>query len=168
MKTVEEIKLSVLGDNVCSFKEIIKDFDINQFDNYGNNILHYCILNIDSVKIPFDILFSSFVDKGIDLNAKQTKKDQRTALHLAVFVKSKDIFDCLIDANVDIDPQDINGNTPLWLSIINYRKIEDGYFPQTLVKKGANPKLKNIHGISPIKLAKTISNYNLEELLIKK
>jgi ankyrin repeat protein len=165
MKTIEEIKLNLLNEDIDAFKKSLNDYDVNQTDNYGNNILHYCILNIDNIKIPFKILFTELVNKGLDINAKQTKKDQRTALHLAVLIKSKEIFDQLIDANVNIDPQDVNGNTPLWLSIMNYRKDDDGYFPKILLYKGANPKLKNIYGVSPKKLANTISNYDIKKIL---
>ena len=160
---IEEIKNKLLNGDIFSIKESMIDYDVNQFDNYGNNVLHYYILNRDSINISFKFLLDELVKKGLDLNAKQTKRDRRTALHLAVCIKSKEIFDLLIKENVDIDPLDNNGNTPLWLSIINYRKEEDSYFFKILISKGANSNIKNFHDVSPIDLVNSISNYDIKE-----
>lgn len=164
MKTFEEMKVKLVNGDINFLKENLIDYDVNQFDNYGNNILHYYILNRENINILPDILLDELIKKRIDLNAKQDKKDKRTALHLAVFIKSKEIFDLLIKANVEIDIQDVNGNTPLWLSIMNYRKEEDSYFSKILLSKGANPNFKNIHDISPKELANNISNYDIKKL----
>ena len=100
-----------------------------------------------------------FLDFGININAKQSKMSKRTALHLAVLMKSRDIFDVLLKKGVDINIPDDNGNVALSDAVFGYRG-DDGYFIETLISNGARVDIMNNYGVSPKGLAETIANYD--------
>lgn len=164
MKTIENIKIHLINADFESLKKDINDFDINQFDSNGSNILHYYLTNISSINLSVEKIINELIGRGIDINAKQTKINKRTALHIAVFVRNKDAFDFLIKNNIENDTQDKNGNTPLWYAVMYYQDNElSSYFITTLLKNGANPKLKNIHNVSPESLANDIANSDVRK-----
>lgn len=165
MKTIEEIKIELLNNDLNKFIQSIADYDISGYDQYGNNILHYYILNNEAITIPAKEIICEFLSRGLDVNSKQTKKDCCSALYLAVQVRSKELVALLLEMNAEVDLQDINGNTPLWQAVMNYRG--DSYFIDLLLKYGAKPNLKNKHGVSPKKLANTIANYDTKKLFDK-
>ena len=119
------------------------DYDIKSKDKYGSNLLHYYIMNYDSIVHPAGVIISEFIKKGLDINDK--RKDGRTALYLSVQYQLKGIFELL--------------NTPLWEAVMRYRG--DGFFIEQLLKNGANPDIKNNYGVSPKSLARTIANYDV-------
>ena len=135
MKTIEDMKLELLSDNSNKFMQTLIDYDIKSKDKYGSNLLHYYIMNYDSIVHPAGVIISEFIKKGLDINDK--RKDGRTALYLSVQCQLQDIFEILLNSNADLDIQNVNGNT------------------------GANPDIKNNYGVSPKSLARTIANYDV-------
>jgi uncharacterized protein len=151
------------------FTNFLDSFDVNKFDNYGNTILHYYLKslmhksNLENYKItkPYwlssELIIREIVKKGIDINSHSTKGAlMHTPLNLAILLRSKEIFDLLIElgANVNIK---IGNGTVLFTAIMNYDGI-DGYFIEKLINSGADINIKNDYGISPFTLAKGISN----------
>ncbi|MCS2964229.1 ankyrin repeat domain-containing protein [Bacteroides thetaiotaomicron] len=157
MKTIEDMKLELLSDNSNKFMQTLIDYDIKSKDKYGSNLLHYYIMNYDSIIHPAGVIISEFIKKGLDINDK--RKDGRTALYLSVQCQLQDIFEILLNSNADLDIQNVNGNTPLWEAVMRYRG--DGFFIEQLLKNGANPDIKNNYGVSPKSLARTIANYDV-------
>ena len=82
MKTIEDMKLELLSDNSNKFMQTLIDYDIKSKDKYGSNLLHYYIMNYDSIVHPAGVIISEFIKKGLDINDK--RKDGRTALYLSV------------------------------------------------------------------------------------
>ena len=115
MKTIEDMKLELLSDNSNKFMQTLIDYDIKSKDKYGSNLLHYYIMNYDSIVHPAGVIISEFIKKGLDINDK--RKDGRTALYLSVQCQLQDIFEILLNSNADLDIQNVNGNTPLWASV---------------------------------------------------
>ena len=111
MKTIEDMKLELLSDNSNKFMQTLIDYDIKSKDKYGSNLLHYYIMNYDSIVHPAGVIISEFIKKGLDINDK--RKDGRTALYLSVQCQLQDIFEILLNSNADLDIQNVNGNTPL-------------------------------------------------------
>lgn len=150
MKTIEEIKLELLNLNYEVLKEEINDFDINSFDSNGNNILHYYIQSNESVKIKPQLVLDLFVSKGIDINQKQTKGAfKRSPLHIAVFMKLKDITNHLISLDAEINSTDANGNNILMTAISRMKFGENGeYFVKKLIENNADINQLNNHGRS--------------------
>mgnify|MGYP000691668889 CR=1 FL=1 len=95
MKTIEDMKLELLSDNSNKFMQTLIDYDIKSKDKYGSNLLHYYIMNYDSIVHPAGVIISEFIKKGLDINDK--RKDGRTALYLSVQYQLKGIFELLLN-----------------------------------------------------------------------
>ena len=156
---IDELKLILLNGSFSEIEAALRDFDISSFDRNGNNILHYYVGSYETVKMPVEDMIQLFLDFGININATQLKMAKRTALHLAVLKKSKDVFDILLKKGADVNVQDGNGNPPLFNAVFVYDD-DDGYFIETLIANGALVDLMNNYGVSPKGLAETIANYN--------
>jgi uncharacterized protein len=82
-------------------------------------------------------------------------------LHFAAQSNAVDVAGILLDAGAPVDPMDSNGNTPLLKAVFNSRG--DGNLIKLLRARGADPYAKNKHGNSPLKLARTIANYDVRQ-----
>jgi uncharacterized protein len=82
-----------------------------------------------------------------------------TPLHFAAQANSEAVTSLLLDAGAAVDPQDGYGNTPLARAVFSSRGR--GAVIELLRSRGANPCLKNSHGVSPVELARTIENYDV-------
>jgi hypothetical protein len=71
MKTIEDMKLELLSDNSNKFMQTLIDYDIKSKDKYGSNLLHYYIMNYDSIVHPAGVIISEFIKKGLDINDKR-------------------------------------------------------------------------------------------------
>lgn len=71
MKTIEDMKLELLSDNSNKFMQTLIDYDIKSKDKYGSNLLHYYIMNYDSIVHPAGVIISEFIKKGLDINDKE-------------------------------------------------------------------------------------------------
>ena len=71
-----------------------------------------------------------------------------------------EVCELLLDAGGFVDPIDSFGNTPLWRAVLSCRG--DGDCIRVFLTYDANPLLENLSGISPVKLARTIGNYDVE------
>lgn len=132
MKTIEELKLELLNSNWDHFINALIDYDVNSKDKYGSNLLHYYIMNYKVIVHPANMIISELIKKGLDINEK--RKDGRSALYLSVQYQLKDVFELLLNIGIDLDAQNINGNTPLSEAVMQYRG--DGFFIEQLLKRG--------------------------------
>jgi ankyrin repeat protein len=167
MFTNEE-KLEFLAcDSFQKFQTFIDNYEINKFDNSGNTILHYYLKNIDSFNLDAEKLIGEMINQGLNINAQSsTGKIKHTPLSIAVQQDLKSIFDLLIDLGANVNAVVDNGNSILFLSVINYRG-ENGYFIERLILKGADVYQQNDYGVSPISLANTIANYDVKKFFEK-
>jgi ankyrin repeat protein len=159
---IDELKLILLNNSVSEVKAALNDFDLASFDRNGNNILHYYVMSRASFKMPVETIIQLFIDFEININANQSKMAKRTALHLAVLKKSKDVFDILLNKGADVNKKDGDGKVPLSEAVFVYRG-DDGYFIETLISNGANVDVINNYGVSPKGLAETIANYDTKK-----
>jgi len=67
----------------------------------------------------------------------------------------------LLEAGADVDPQDRHGNTPLGRAVFSSRG--EGALIGLLRSRGANPHLSNAQGVSPLRLAQSIGNYDIAQ-----
>ena len=168
MYTIEDIKNILLTSDTEEIFSALDNFNVNEQDKFGNNILHYYLTSLKNIdkKISFEDFIDNLINKGFNINQKQTLGAfKRSPLQLAVFLNLKDNFDLLISKKADIDSIDANGNTILSTAVMNYHKNKDnyGYYITTLLNLGANPNIKNAHGISASSLAKSISNSDVSK-----
>lgn len=65
------MKLELLSDNSNKFMQTLIDYDIKSKDKYGSNLLHYYIMNYDSIVHPAGVIISEFIKKGLDIMIKE-------------------------------------------------------------------------------------------------
>jgi len=159
---IDELKLILLHKPFGEIEAALRDFDITSSDKFGNNIFHYYVGNYDAIQIPVENMIQLFIDFGININASQSKMPKRTALHIVVVRKSKDVFDMLLKKGADVNIQDGDGNVALSDALFVYRG-DDGYFIETLISNGARADIMNNYGVSPKGLADTVANYDLKK-----
>jgi uncharacterized protein len=123
-----------------------------KLDEFGRSELHYAALEgrIDVIR--------RFVSKGYDPNTADVRG--LTPLHFAVRGGSLEAVQMLLqEFSVVVDPRDRDGNTPLCDAVFNYRG--DPAVINQLRSLGADPFLKNEHGVSSVALANSIGNYDV-------
>ena len=158
-----EMKVAFLNcETVEKLQTFLDHYDIKSIDKNGNNILHYFLNSEHSFKLKWDKIIPEILSRGLYIDEKQSKGAfQRSPLHIAVCLKQKEIVEYLIKSGANINAVDANGNSIVWTAVMEYRG--DGYFIETLIHHGADIGKKNNHGISAIKLAKTIANYDVRK-----
>jgi ankyrin repeat protein len=122
-------------------------------DRYGRTELHYAAADGDAEKV------AALLAGG--LSAGTPDDDGWTPLHAAVQAWSPSICIALLDAGAPVDSQDAHGNTPLWKAAFGSRGRGD--IIKILRARGADPLLKNRHGMSPLKVARTIANSDVRQ-----
>ena len=108
-----------------------------------------------------DDIVKLLLEKGSSVNLQDD--NGYTALHFASQNYSLDITKLLLDYNAEVNIQDVNGNTPLSDAV--FYSNGEGKIIQLLLRYGADKYLENNYGVSPLKLANTIANYDLEKYL---
>jgi len=94
---------------------------------------------------------------GADVNRKDNSG--WTPLHFAAQQQVVEIAKMLIKAGAEVDSKDESGNTPLWRAVSDYRG--DGRLIVFLRQKAADVFVQNKTGVSPVGLARRISNYDV-------
>ena len=74
----------------------------------------------------------------------------------------------LLDASARVDATDSHGNTPLFRATFESRG--NGDMIELLRTRGADPRVSNQSGVTPVELARTIANFDVaqfyEDLLV--
>jgi hypothetical protein len=122
-------------------------------DKAGRTPLHLAAADVDGTEV------CRLLATGTDPAARDD--EGWTPLHFAAQNNAVDVALSLLDAGAPIDAQDVHGNTPLLKAVFNCRG--DGTLIRLLRSRGADPSVKNKHGVSPVKLARTIANYDVRQ-----
>jgi ankyrin repeat protein len=122
-------------------------------DRYGRTNLHYAALAGDTQKVK-DLLAGG-------LDARTPDDSGWTPLHAAVQAWSAPSCLILLEAGALVDARDEHGNTPLFRAVFDSRGRGD--IIKLLRDHGADPTLENNHGVSPLKLARTIANFDVRQ-----
>lgn len=122
-------------------------------DEYGRIELHYACADSNS-KLVADLLA-----RGSNPNSQDD--NGWTPLHFAAQASSLDWVTLLLQAGAETDLHDSFGNAPLFRAV--YESRGDGRIIEALRQAGANPTDKNHDDISPLDLARTISNHDVAQ-----
>ena len=85
-------------------------------------------------------------------------------LHFAAQASSAATVEALLAAGACVDPRDLNGNTPLSRAVFNSKG--DGSVILLLRAAGADPLVENGSGMSPLSLARSIANYDVNRFFV--
>jgi ankyrin repeat protein len=99
----------------------------------------------------------ALIAAGADLAAAD--KHGWTPLHFAAQEWHLDVARMLMARGAAVDPVDEHGNTPLWRAAFSSRGR--GELIELLLANGADPHRKNVRGVSPLELARTVANYDV-------
>jgi ankyrin repeat protein len=83
-----------------------------------------------------------------------------TPLHFAAQSRL-DLTRLLLEAGATVDATNSHGNTPLGTAVFNSRG--QGAIIALLREYGASPALENRHGVSPLRLARNIGNFDVAQ-----
>jgi len=120
-------------------------------DRAGRSELHYAANTGDVDKA------SKLIAVGADVRLADA--NGRTPLHFAAQAQSVPVIELLLANGAEVDARDSHGNTPLSTATFSFRG--DGGSIAVRRKAGADPHEVNNHGVSPVKLARTIANYDV-------
>lgn len=171
MEFTELSKLIYENDIDTLEKTRSEGVDFCKTDVYDKNnlLMAYASSGYDKRYQPEDLI-DFLLRCGIDVNHKRNKRGRElTALHVAVSKMNYRIVSHLIDRGAEIDIREINGNTPLWIAVMNYRGQENMIkIINLLVSKGASLDLINYHECSVRDIINTIgggidAGYNKKE-----
>jgi uncharacterized protein len=132
-------------------KKTPKKNDRPGVDRMGRTALHYAALEQNSPEVR------KLLAAGLDPNARDD--NGFTPLHFATQSNSLSASEALLSAGAEVDATDCNGNTPLSNAVFN--SGGEGSLITLLLEAGANPDMRNNHGVSPLQLAGSIANFDL-------
>jgi ankyrin repeat protein len=147
---------AVLSGNVDAVAERLgAGDDVNERDgDHRTPLMHAAIDgNADLVRL--------LTASGADVDTRD--RSGFSALHFAAQDFNLDVVRALLDAGAEVDVEDSFGNTPLGRAVFNSKGR--GEMIQLLLSRGADKTRKNRNGVSPLDLARSVSNYDLRKYL---
>jgi len=139
------------GDSVALRSAIEAGEDVNALDRDRRTPLFQAIVD------GRDELVSQLLENGANVNVRD--KEGKTALHFAAIHYQPESAKLLLAQGAMIDAPDHNGNTALSDAVF-YSKGR-GSMIELLIDRGADPRLDNLHGVSPEALARSVGNYDV-------
>ena len=157
---------SILDDN-SEMSNLLKSHgvppeDINALDNMGWPPLVY-VCRGDKGEHPEKVL--RLLKLGADIDVRSNKG--KSALHCAAKAGFLKVIDVLLENGIDIDAVDHNGESPLIEAIkstIKNREKQRAAIEALLIN-GANIKLKNSKGLTPMQIAQQMRREDTEEII---
>ena len=122
-----------------------------ELDQDGRSQLHNAVIDHQGGRIV------ELLAAGSDVNRKDN--GGWTPLHFAAQEQDVEIAATLIEAGAEVDSKDHCGNTPLWRAVSDYHG--DGRLIELLRRKAADAFVQNEKGVSPVALARRISNHDV-------
>ena len=122
-----------------------------KLDHGGRSALHDAVVDHRRARIV------KLLAAGADVNRQDNSG--WTPLHFAAQEQLAEIASMLIELGAEVDSKDKSGNTPLWRAVSDYRG--DGRLIVLLRKNTADAFIQNHEGVSPLGLARRISNYDV-------
>lgn len=120
-------------------------------DKQSRTPLHQAAASGDALEVQL------LLKAGADVNAQDT--NGWSPLHFAAQASSAGCTDALLRAGADTTLKDSFGNTALFRAVFSSRG--EGDVIELLRAAGADPYATNLHGVSPLSLARSIANFNV-------
>lgn len=124
---------------------------MNASDKQGRTPLHYAAGDGNAVEVR------RLLKAGADANHQDA--NGWSPLHFAAQASSVECTDALLGSRANPSLQDSHGNTALFRAV--FASKGEGEVILSLRRAGANPRAMNANGVSPVSLARTITNFNI-------
>ena len=144
---------SIYNNDVELLKSILTEENINDADKDGRTAIFHSILSGRKDVLREILRFFP------NINVKDKKGWY--PLHYVSQNYSLEMAKLLMDMGANIEVEDDFGNTPLWRAV--FASQGKGEMIELLLSYGARADKVNASGISPLKLANTIANYNIKK-----
>lgn len=135
----------------------LNESNVNDIDKDKRTLLHHAALLNNTAAIKL------LIEKNADLNVPDYLG--WSPLHYAAQQHRLEVANILIKAGANINSIDSYGNNILWRAVFESKGRGD--MINLLSSNGADPNQQNNKGISPLKLANTISNYDVKKFFEK-
>ena len=153
------IKTAILRNDMDMFRSFLLEgnIDLTRADEFGSTPLHTAAEEgaIEMVKI--------ILEYPVNVN-DQGALDDFSPLHYAAQKGFVEIVEMLIDKGADIHARAKNGNTPLFVAVMQYRSDMSREAIASLLKHGANPATENDHGVSVYNILSMPKNESIRDL----
>jgi ankyrin repeat protein len=139
-------------DDLNAVTKYLNRTNLNIVDKQGRTLLHHAVIS-QAVSVSIFL-----ISQNVLLNVHDCLG--WAPLHYAAQNHNIDIANILLSAGAEVDVIDEHGNSALWRAVFDSKGR--GEFIKLLLFHGAKRNLENLHGVSPIGLANTIANYNID------
>lgn len=150
--TTDNLFLAIEKNENEDVKQFLLDKGVDIIDEYGRTPL------INAAFYDNQELIKWLLDKGANKDFQDNIG--YTALHFAAQESHLDSAKILLNNGVNPDVQDIHGNTPSWVTVMNWKGGENFDLLQELTKNNANLEVKN-------KVGKTTKELIPDEIMTK-
>ena len=110
-------------------------------------------------------MVETLLASGANVHAVDSRNGM-TPLHYACELYMPKCSELLISRGANVNAMDQNGNTPLSTCVFYWQKGLDNI--RCLVRHGADVNTCNLHGVSPLSLARSMGNVEVVKLLCAK
>lgn len=157
-RAVAPIIHATLGGNFAAVQQLLQaGADANSLDRDGRTALHQAALD-NQKAICLELLQHHANIDAQDLMGF-------APLHLAAQEYAVEAAQLLVNKGAKIDIKNKYGNTPLFTAVFHSKGR--GGIIEMLLMAGSNPDSMNASEVSPLKLAKRIANYNIQQFFKK-
>lgn len=151
----QDIVSAVRCSDVDSLRQYISEGMGNLKDGQNRTALIHAVIenNIEVLQL--------LIENEVLLDIQE--RNGFTALHYAVEYQNQEAFKLLISAGANANTTDYYGNSPLWTAV--FKRSNNHYFIEQLIKLGVDPEHINKAGRSPLDMAETFGKDEVISLL---
>ena len=144
MKEIDTLFIDIQKGSLDSVKRVLGNKNPDLVDNYKRTVL------MNAALYGKNSIIEWLLECGANPNSQD--KNGYTALHFSAQESHVETTKLLLQHDVNVNLQDINGNTASWVAIMYWNGGTNFETLKMLIDKGANLYLKNKAGNSAIKL----------------
>jgi uncharacterized protein len=145
----------VRRNSEAEFYSVIDNTDINQVNEFGQNLLQ------EAVAAKNTKLAGELIQRGINVNHQDSQG--QTPLHFTGIHQTEELARAILEAGGDPSIKDVFGNSALWAAVVKPKRNYE--IVRLMLQHGPDPHSRNKAGMSPLDFARQIKSERLIALL---